>query len=254
MSDAIRACGSRNAIHHPRATRGAAARGFLVVMAMAILSSGCSARFEASIDRGGGALISAKVSVSPSVAAKLRALAGAPETAPLFDPAAVKAGLSARKGVTSVSASRPDPDSLLVKVAVSDLSLLASAPDVSGIIGFDSEGGVRKLTISLSRDHGAELPGLFPGLDRDLVEALSPPALSGDDYSPAEYRDALATILGTKTLPALDAASIDIALHVPGEITAFKGGRVEGSTWRASIPLLDLLVLEKPIELSISWR
>jgi len=221
---------------------------------LAVLVSACSAGLDAKLDSNGSASLSARVTVPGPVAKKLRALSDVPPTTPFFDAAAVRKALLARKGMASASAWCPDPDSLAITASIADLGSLLAAPDIAGIVNLDAEGGTRRLSIRLSRDRSRDILALLPGIDPDLVDALSPPALGGGDYTKSEYRDALAAILGTNALPSLDAAAVDVSVTAPGEIVAHSGGRTEGSAWSASIPLLDLLVLEKPVEFSFSWR
>ena len=220
----------------------------------AFVLSSCSGRFDARFDAGGGATLDAKVALPSLVGAKLRALSGLDASTPIFDPKAVSKALLVRKGVSSAAASCPTPDSLSLSAEISDLGALLASPDLASFIQLDDKAGAKRMTIALSRDHGQDILALLPGIDPGLVEALSPPALGGGDYTKAEYRDALQTILGTKAMPAFDAASIDLSVSLPGAIVSSSGGRVEGSTWKATIPLLDLLVLEKPIVLTFSWR
>ena len=227
--------------------------GIAAILA-ALMLSACTGRFDARLGAKGGATIEAKVGIPALVGAKLRALSGLAATTPVFDANAVDKALLVRKGIASTSASCPDPDSLSLSATISDLGALLGSPDIASLIAFDDAGAVKRLTLRFSRGHGQDILALLPGIDPGLVEALSPPALGGGDYTKAEYRDALATILGTKAMPAFDAASIDLSVTIPGTIVAFSGGKADGSTWKASIPLLDLLVLEKPIELSLSWR
>ncbi|HUX38970.1 MAG TPA: hypothetical protein VMV44_13805 [Rectinemataceae bacterium] len=228
--------------------------GLLALGAIVALLSACSARLDSRLDAAGGADVSAKVSMPESLAAKLRAMAGMPASVPLFDASAARKALEARPGVSAVKASCPDPDSLDLAVSVTDLAAALAAPDIAGLVERDATGGTQRLRIRLSREHGKALLALVPGLDPSLVEALSPPALGGDDYSKQDYREALGSIIGTKSLPALDAASVSMTVKVPGDIVSYSGGKAEGSTWSVSVPLLDILVLEKPIELTLSWR
>ncbi len=231
-------------------------RHFLIATALlgAFALSSCSGRFDARFGAEGGASLNATIGIPAIVGAKLRALSGLDASTPIFDPSAVSRALLVRKGIASAVASCPDPDSLSLSATISDLGALLASPDLSSLIKLDNTEGAKSLTIRLSRDHGQDILALLPGIDPGLVEALSPPALGGGDYTKVEYRDALQTILGTKAMPAFDAASVDLSVSVPGAIVSSSGGRVAGSTWKASIPLLDLLVLEKPLVLSFSWR
>ncbi len=249
--------GTARAAPVPGARRLPAAKATMALLAIGALLgllSACSARLDGKLDAAGRAEFSVKVSMPGGLASKLRAMAGMPAALPLFDAAAAKKALEERAGVAAVEASCPDPDSLELSITVGDLAAALSSPDIEGLVERGAADGTQSLRILLSREHGKALLALVPGLDPALVEALSPPALGDNDSSKQDYREALASIIGTKSLPALDAASVSMALKVPGRIISSSGGRAEGSTWTASIPLLDILVLESPIELKLSWR
>ena len=72
--------------------------------------------------------------------------------------------------------------------------------------------------------------------------------------SAAEYRAMLKSVLGEKAMPAMDAAAIGISLTAPNTVLASEGGALEGQTLKARIPMLDALVLEKPVELRLRWK
>jgi hypothetical protein len=154
------------------------------------------------------------------------------------------------------SIAAPTPDSLALAFTVADLGKALAPPDGAGpgLIVLRDAGWEKVLAIRIARGQGAALAALAPGLDPDLLETLSPPALGESDLSKAEYRQALGGIVGSKLLPELDAASIDCVVALPGAIVSRRGGTVEGSGWKLSIPLLDLLVLEKPVDLEVRWK
>jgi len=242
--------------------RGAARLSLLLAAGAFALAGSCSAKVTALLEAGGGAKIEARVLVPPALAARLRALEGRPAAAPLLGAATARRTLEARPGLVVVSASNPDPDSLLLSVSAPDLATVLAAPDLAadGLLRLGSSGSERELTLRLERGRTGSLASLVPGLDRDLLEALSPPLLdrgaaAGSDtaLSKAEYRQALGALLGSRVLPELDAAALDFAITLPGQAVSSSGGRLEGRVFTFSLPLLDLLALEKPLEYRVRW-
>jgi shikimate kinase len=94
----------------------------------------------------------------------------------------------------------------------------------------------------------------MPGIDPNLLDALSPPALEEDPVTVEEYKTMLKTVLGEKAMPAMEAAAIKLSITAPGVVIGSGGGSLSGSTLSAKLPIIDLLVLEKPIEVWIRWR
>ncbi|MEI6875486.1 MAG: hypothetical protein WCL50_10205 [Spirochaetota bacterium] len=231
------------------------ARAAVLPLAALLLTS-CAANIAARLEQTGAASISVKASLPPLIAAKLRRLGGIPETTPLFDLRAVRASLASRSGLVIRSLSNPSPDSLGFAAETGNLEAALYQPETDdpGILSLRSSRGQTELVLRLVRGQGSAIAALAPGLDPDILEALAPPALDAGDWSRAEYREMLADILGSKILPELDAATIDCAVSLPGKIVSSKGGTIEGSTWKFSIPLFDLLVLEKPIEYRVRWQ
>jgi hypothetical protein len=86
------------------------------------------------------------------------------------------------------------------------------------------------------------------------MDALSPPALEEDPVTVDEYRTMLASILGERAMPAMEAASLDLSISAPGEVIGSGGGILSGSTLATKVSLIDVLVLEKPIELWMRWK
>jgi hypothetical protein len=55
-------------------------------------------------------------------------------------------------------------------------------------------------------------------------------------------------------MPAMKAAAIGLSLTAPGPVLGSGGGTLSGTTLTASIPILEVLALEKPIEIWIRWK
>lgn len=236
---------------------GLASVGFALVLALATaLLAACSGGASATLRADGGLRIQSSASVPAPLAARLRKLANLPEGSPLFDFEATRKALAESEGLRLLSLSAADPDSLALTVDIADLEAFLSGPRMAetGAIGLSSGAGWKELRVSLARGACAPLADLLPGLDPDLVEALSPPALDPEPITRAEYRRMLAGIIGEKAVVSLEGATLTLKLSAPGPVLASSGGKLEGQTLAVALPALDLLVLEKPIEFSLRWK
>jgi hypothetical protein len=230
-------------------------------LATALLLAGCSGDIAASLRADGGARVSVQAEVPAQLAAKFRKLAQSTSgeageaNAPLFDADAIKKAAADRPWMRVVSLSRPSPESIKAEFDVLGMDKLAASKDLAGtgFLTVSKGSGWAELRIRLDRGSAAAAAKLFPGIDPYLMEALSPPALEEDPVTAAEYRTMLKSVLGDKAMPAMEAAAIAISLAAPGKVLESTGGTLEGSVLKARIPIIDALVLEKPIEIRLRW-
>jgi hypothetical protein len=229
---------------------------------VALLASSCAAKMALTIRPDASALVEFSAEIPGPVADKLRKIRGAgryvdPAT-PLFDLASMRSGIAERSELRLVDLSRPNPDSVKGAVVVDSLSNLAAFPAIaeSGALTYAEGPGWTEIKIRLARGAGNGLAALLPGIDPGLLEALSPPALAEEDeaMSAADYRLMLRSIFGAKGLLALEGSAILVALSAPNAVIASGGGALVDGTLEARIPIIDALVLEKPVELWLRWR
>jgi hypothetical protein len=246
---------------------GALCLGAIFIAVILVLGS-CSASVSSAIKTDGSARISVEAEMPAVVAAKLRKLASAGATAdssagasaaaqnPVFDAQSIRKALEARPGVQVLETTQPKPDSIRVLLSVRSLAALAASPDLggSGILTMEKGPSWTECRFRLARGEAKALSALFPGLDPALMETLSPPALEDDPLSLEEYKTMLKSVFGGKTMPAVEAAALKLSITAPAPVLASSGGQLSGSTLTASIPLIEMLALEKPIELRLRWK
>jgi hypothetical protein len=232
-----------------------------VFLTATVLLASCSARIASVVAPDGSARLSIRAEVPAPLAAKFRRLAASGQqpsgqALPLFDAAAIRRSISTHPGLNLIELSQPNLDSIQFEAMVRSLELLAASPDLkdSGLLSITRGAGWTEWRIHLGRDRAKMVSALFPGIDPNLLEALSPPALEEDPLSSDEYRTMLTGILGEKTMPAMEEAAITLSLTAPGKVLASGGGKLDGTTLTATIPVLQALVLEKPIELWLRWE
>lgn len=234
----------------------------LALLVLLTLGTSCSGRLETSIRNDLSARMALRLEIPELLAARVRQLGSISSKAYLFDTVRLKEEFSGRTSIFLVDVSTPSTDSLTSVIWVPDISAFASdkslVPEgmitVRKIPASGKEALRREVSINLTRENAAKAYKIFPGLDGKLLDSLSPPALDKEPISAADYRMNLETvIIGKKSMPAFDACSLDITITAPKTIAAAQGGSVQGQVFKAKIPLFDLLTLEKPIILSLSW-
>jgi hypothetical protein len=233
-----------------------------VFLAATVLFSACSAQASSVIKTDGSATISVQASMPEALAAKFRKLAsvgdssGAGQTDSFFNASAIRSSLAKNPGITVLSLEQPGPYSINLELSERSLDELASSSDLkkAGVLTLARGPHWTECRFRLARGEASALSALMPGIDPNLLDTLSPPALEEDPVTVDEYKTMLKTVLGGKAMPAMEAASIKLSITAPGAVIDSGGGSLSGSTLSATLPIIDLLVLEKPIEVWIRWK
>lgn len=236
------------------------ARAALSLCVLVIAS--CSGRLETTIRNDLSARMALRMEVPEALGARVRQIGGIPARAELFNTAKLKEEFAGRKSIFLVDVSAPSPESLTSVIWVPDIVAFSTDRSLvpSGMIelktlpGSGSQPAQRELSVSLTRENASAAFSLFPGIDRNLIDSLSPPALEKDPISAAEYRMNLETvIIGRKAMPAFDACVLEVSITAPRTILSSSGGTAQGQVFKVKIPLFDMLTLETPIRFALRW-
>ncbi|MDD3981513.1 MAG: hypothetical protein PHT55_04850 [Spirochaetales bacterium] len=233
----------------------------LFALALMALAS-CSGRLDATIRNDLSARIALRLDIPETLSARVRQIGGMSAEAALFDVRKLKEEFSGRESIFLVDVSSPSADALTSVIWVPDVQ--AFTADTSLVPGgmielrrLPASGSVppqRELAVSITRGNAAAAFSLFPGIDRDLMDSLSPPALEADPISAEEYRMNLETvIIGKKAMPAFDACALELSITAPKTILSAQGGSAQGQVFKTKIPLFDMLTLEEPVSFYIRW-
>lgn len=238
----------------------------LAIAALALAS--CSGGVDMMVRADASARFAVRLEIPDALSQRVRQFGQIPAGSPLFDAPGVRKEFGVRKSIHLIDVAVPDGDSMTSVLWIPDLVAFSQDRSLApaGMVGYGRKGaeagaggsaglaGGTELRVRLSRDNAAAAFALFPGMDRDLVDALSPPALEKDPVTSAEYRANLeSVIIGKKLMPAFDACAVAITLNAPKPIVGAGGGSASGQVFKARIPLFDLLTLEKPVEFWVRW-
>lgn len=222
----------------------------------------CSGKVDTTIRNDSSARVAIRIDVPETLAARVRQLSDVSPKANLFDIARIKQEFSTRKSIQLIDASSGGPNSMTAVLWVPDLGALVKDTSLvpTGMITFEkvaaygSNLSQHKLAVNITKDNASAAYQLFPGMDQSLIENLNPPALDKDPVSAQDYRTNLETvIIGKKAMPAFDACTLDVTVTLPKTATSGKGGTINGQTFKAKLPLFDILMLEKPIQMELVW-
>jgi hypothetical protein len=247
-----------------KATRIAVLGGAALASALALAS--CGMRQEIIVAKDGSGSILFSFSLNDLVGKTITSLAESSGSAAkakkgLFDLEEIKKEIAQNPGLSLKSLSSPSAYALKGEIAFKNLEKsLFSDKEVadSGILKISRKDKKITMDIRLAKHSLKALPKLLPmGSDGgDLFEALAPPALdeSATPMTEEEYIDMLKSLFGEAVGPEVKKAAAEIKFSPKTKIVAQKGGILSGNSVIFKIPILSVLMMEKPIELSVTWE
>jgi hypothetical protein len=173
----------------------------------------------------------------------------------LFDAAAIRKDFESRPGITVKKAVAPTADSLDLEIAyvsIKDVFARDDALKSAGVLGYTESGGKKTVKLHLDRSNYMQLSTLFPLMKDSAFAALGPQV--NDTISDADYLEMIKFNFGEDGPGLLKKSYITLSIDPVGEILTQTGGTVSGGAVKFRIPLLRLLVLDKPLDYSVTFK
>jgi hypothetical protein len=231
----------------------------LAALAVAASLAACSVTQTIAVKADGSGTATMRVEVSKLLREYLLDLqsvtgqAAAPD-GQLFDTKALQKELAARPGLTVKKVAAPSPDVLDVELgfrSVAEVYGSVESVKKAGLIVYAESAGQRSLKIHIDRKNFTELSAVFPAMDGAAFEGIAPQ--EGDDITEGEYLDMISFTLGPDGPALLKKSFIDLVIRPEGTIVSQSGGTVANGAVTFRIPLLRLLVLDKPLDYAVAW-
>jgi hypothetical protein len=226
-----------------------------------LIFSSCSGNYTVLLGDNNNADISFNTNVDSAtltaVTDKLKSLSSSDiknEQVSFFDQIQFTKGLNSLKGVNDVSVKKETQDRISGSFSISDLTKLEPSNSSTKLFTITHYQGKKTLIFTLTKSNAKTAFQLFPGINASLIDALSPPALYEDELTQDEYRQNLLLFFGKNHISAVDTSKYTITLIIPGHILSSSGLSVSGNKATCTFSLLDLLVLNKPIQFQITWN
>lgn len=120
------------------------------------------------------------------------------------------------------------------------------------IVRVVSRGSDTTLSVHLDIHNYPQLTRMIPFLADPNFETFGP--LYNEGMSEEEYLDMISYILGEEGPPSINESVISLRVTAPGVIKRHAGGVMESpNSIRFDIPLIEFLLLAKPITFSATW-
>jgi hypothetical protein len=160
-------------------------------------------------------------------------------------------------GINTVSFHNISPAAIEGDFGISGIQTFLALPKTqSGFIHYEKIGSTGgKIAMSVNIDTGPKIVSLLSQDVADYLSALMAPVAIGEPLlTQAEYLGLVESVYNKGIAEELRGAVIRASIVFPGEITAIKGGTASGNRADFTIPLLDLLVLNPPIQYEVVWK
>jgi hypothetical protein len=220
----------------------------------------CGASISGRLERGGAGDFKVSASLAPALTAKIRdflALSqgddGGGEL--LINAPAIAFSMSEAPGVAHVGFRNTGPASLEGSVKISSAGDFLAPSGKAGFISFqENSGGGGRAAITINRETAPDMLGLIsPDVTYNLMLLFAPIA-TGDRLSKEEYLTQVRLIHGEAAAAEIVQARIRASIEFPGPLVSVKGGTFSGRKAEFTIPLVDLLVLEAPLNYEVVWN
>lgn len=188
------------------------------------------------------------------------------EAEQLFDPAKTKELLEKSKTVSVVSMDSSNKNKIKMKLAFKPLEQVVDEGDrllekeiqkqIRKVMDLKvAKNGIKTATFHLDKDNFESLINVIPPEAQPLVAIFAPPGykVDRDEYLEALKLNFIAydsEYIGEE----IKKSKLKMKIHFEGELISASGGTLKGKTLNVEVPLMDLLLLEKPFEFEIQFR
>jgi hypothetical protein len=175
----------------------------------------------------------------------------------LLDALSISKSLIAAPGIKSVLLRNKNPAAIEGSISIFKADAFLALPGNSGnsnFISYEQTPAGGRLRITLDRSSGPRLLTLFSTDVRDYLSALMAPVATGEALSRQEYLDLVQSVYGKAIAEEISASRIQLNIDFPGSISTIRGGRAAENRAEFTIPLSELLVLERPLLYEVFWK
>jgi len=176
------------------------------------------------------------------------------EHSTIFDIEKIRAALSEKPGVTVTRLVSPTPEVVQgsftfrnIEEVFNNEALLTKAE----VMGFTCEANQKSLKLHLDRGNFEHIHSLFPILASPVVESFGP--LENEGISEKEYLEMMEFALGEEGPEGIRNSFIDLDVKINGRLLSQSGGTMNKEGVSFQIPLIRVLLLDQPLDYSITF-
>jgi len=236
-----------------------------IALTTIMLLSSCSMKQEIRLGKSGEGQMSFQITLAPylgDVIEQVQMLMNSEEKIPaqndsFFDIPAIRDDFKKNKNAELLNIESPDRLSLMGAIRFDSIdSMLQQVEQFNPenrMISFKSLSDHSELSVLINRSTVEGLLKANPSLNSPLVQNFGPSTTEG--MSRTDYLDMMGFALGEESRLGISNSKLSLTVHVDGGILTQKGGKkINDKTVIYEIPLLDVLILDKPLNYSLSYR
>ncbi|RKX83852.1 MAG: hypothetical protein DRP57_07090 [Spirochaetes bacterium] len=173
----------------------------------------------------------------------------------LFNTKEIKTEIEKQPGVKVTSIKTSGKNLLTTKLEFRNIEDIFNSEKnltAAGIISLTNSGESKIFRFHLDKKNYKQLSVLIPVLSNPIMESLGPQ--EDDSTSEADYLDMMSFALGKDGPKAVKNSFVNVVVHVEGKIISQKGGKISGNVVTFTIPLIKILLLNKPLDYTITFK
>lgn len=236
-----------------RAT-GLAATVLLVIT----LLIGCTIKQQVQLEADESGKVSMQISLEPVFVEyinDLSALTGESLEGQIFNVEEIKKEFAEREDVTLIRIDTPDPATLEMSLSFLSIEEVFSSEQElqeSGVIRFERVSQGYSVRFHLDRKNFSSIMKFMPALQNPLFEGLGPQ--ENDDTTEEEYLELMDLALGDGGADSVRDSYIETKVTVRGTLVSQSGGKISPGGVTFTIPLIRVLLLDKPLDYSLVFK
>jgi hypothetical protein len=173
----------------------------------------------------------------------------------IFNVEEIKKEFAERDDVSLLSISTPTRDTLDMKLkytSIEDVFTSEQELRESGIIRFEKVSQGYSVRFHLDRTNFPAVMSFIPALQNPLFEGLGPQ--ENDDTTEKEYYELMDLALGEGGAESVRNSYIETKVNVKGTLVSQSGGKATPGGVTFTIPLIRILLLDKPLDYSLVFK
>ena len=224
-----------------------------------LLFFSCTARIDGTLSDDGAVELRLIASLEPRTASlivSLRSFMGGKQDMPVLDGQSISRSMAASPGVKAAALKNSSPIALEGTISIANAGDFLVTGDSKSRFIIYTQGrtaGNSSITFTLDRDSAPELISRLSPEVEEYLSALMAPIVLGETSSSQEYLALVSSVYGLPLANEISAAGIKAYIDFPRPVTEARGGKISGRRVEFDVPLLDILVLEKPLRYEVAW-
>jgi hypothetical protein len=227
----------------------------------ALLLAACSAQIDGVFEAAGRAELSVSAAVQPKTAAMIRRVlsktSGSSPSA-LLNAAALNNSFARLESVERASFYNRTPNLLDGRLVVARIDELVAqqsgGEEARRFITWEQNAGGGRAFIHIDRKNGPKIVEFLSGDLSAYLAALMAPVATGEELGAKEYLELVRSVYDADIASEIESSRVKLKIKFPARIRSVKGGSGNADVAEFDVPLLSLLVLEKPLSYEVTWQ